>query len=458
MAMRAGEGPLVSPLGDAERQQWIASASALLDSEWMLRALVDAVNVPSPTGEERPMAEHFAARMRNQGLQARVQPIDAACANAIGQLGEGAGPSVMLFAPLDSATTGIAEEEVPWIGPELPPEHRPEARVEGTAVSGLAANNSKAHIVASIAAAAAIARAGVPLAGRIVLAFGAGGAPTHKRPSLQRSDIGLGAGCEHLLRQGVRADFAIVTKPGFTVQWEEPGLCWFRVRIHGVQSYAGRKHQVPDANPILRAGRVIPLLENWLQAYAERHTTGLVAPQGVIGAIEGGWTYKPAFTPAACDLFVDLRIAPDTTPMQAWRELTQALGAIRAALGADAPPIDCEMVASVTGPSTPRDAWIVRSCTQAWEAVAQRSHVAATHTSGQTEAVILRRHGIPTARVGLPTHVLPNGEHTMGVATVEGMASLARVLLHALVDTCTRSLSEVGLTPPLADAWTEGSP
>ena len=31
--------------------------------------------------------------------------------------------------------------------------------------------------------------------------------------------------------KGVRADFAIVTKPGFAVQWEEVGVCWFRVRV-----------------------------------------------------------------------------------------------------------------------------------------------------------------------------------------------------------------------------------
>jgi acetylornithine deacetylase/succinyl-diaminopimelate desuccinylase-like protein len=353
----------------------------------------------------------------------------------------------MLFAPLDSATTGVAEEEVPWIGPELPAEHRPQARVEGSTVGGLAASNSKGHIVAGIAAAAAIARAGVPLNGRIVLAFGAGGAPTHKRPALDRANVGLGAGCEFLLQQGVRADFAIVTKPGFTVQWEEPGLCWFRIRIHGVQSYAGRKHLVPDANPILRAGAIIPALERWLQDYARRHTRGLVAPQGVIGAIQGGWTHKPAFTPAACDLYVDLRIAPDTTPMQAWRELAAGLRAIRRDLGPGAPAIDCEMVAAVEGPATAPDAWIVGSCTRAWERVEQRAHAPDTATSGQTEAVILRRHGIPTARIGLPTHVLSNGEHTMGVATAEGMHKLARVLLHTLVDTCTRSLSEVGLQP-----------
>jgi succinyl-diaminopimelate desuccinylase len=445
MPIQIGTGRRHIGLGDRQREEAVARAAALLDEDWMLNALAGAVDTWSPTGEERLAAEYFTCLMNEAGVPARVQPIDALSANAIGTLGDGDGPSVMLFAPLDSASSGREEEEVPWIGPELPPEHRPTARVEGNTVGGLAANNSKAHIVACIAAAAALKQAGVPLTGRVVLAFAAGGAPTHKRPSLERWNVGLGAGCEFLLQQGVRTDFAIVAKPGYAVQWEEPGLCWFRIRIHGVQSYAGRKHLVPDRNPILRAARMIAPLEQWLGEYARRHTSGLIAPQGVIGAIEGGWTYRPAFTPAACDIHVDLRITPRMTPMQAWRELTDGLREIQASLGGAALRVDCEMVAAVEGPATAPDAWIVQSCTRGWEAVEARKHEPMTNTSGQTEGVILRRHGIPTARLGLPAQLLPNGEHTMGIASTEDMRKLAHVLLHTLVDTCTRALAEVGL-------------
>lgn len=438
-------GTALLHLPDRAREELAAHAAKLLDEDWMLQTLAQAVNIASPTGEERACAEYFADVMREVGLKARVQPIDALSANAIGELGDGDGPSVLIFAPLDSATTGVEAEEIPWIGPALPPEHCPIARVEGRTVSGLAANNSKAHIVASIAAAAAMQKAGVPLSGRVVLGFGAGGAPSHKRPALERWDVGLGVGCEHMLRQGVHADFAIVTKPGFAVQWEEVGVCWFRIRIHGVQSYAGRKHLVPDNNPILRAAKIIPLLEQWFGEYARRHTDGLVAPQGVIGAIQGGWTHKPAFTPAACDLYADLRISPRTTPMQAWRELCKALADIKARLGDATLDLDCEMIAAVEGPATPEDNWIIQSGIRAWEAVENRKHEPIRETSGQTEAVILRRHGIPTARIGLPPEILPNGEHTMGIAGTAGMRKLSTVLLRMLIDTCTRGMPEVGL-------------
>ena len=438
----------VAALDDRERERQAARMAGLLDRDWMIKELARIVDIPSPTGEERALAEHLVQLMRELGLKAWVQPIDALSANAIGELGDGDGPSVMLFAPLDSAFSGVAAEEVPWSGPALRPDQRPVARIEGEGVIGLSADNPKAHIIAIISAAAALRKAEVPLTGRVVLAFGAGGAPSNKRPPLARWNVGHGTGCEYLLQQGVRADFAIVTKPGYAVQWEEVGVCWFRVRVHGVQSYVGRKHVLAEDNPIVKAAALVPLLEAWFADYSARHTDGLVAPQAAIGAVEGGWTYKPAFTPAACDLYIDMRISPRTTPMEAWRELNEALGTFQKKIPSLS--VDCNLIAAVEGPATPETSWIVRSCTHAWEAVEGRKHEALKLTSGQTEAVILRRHGIPTARVGLPAQMSPGAErpkHTMGVTKVGGVAKLAEVLARALIDTCTRSLEEVRTKP-----------
>src|SRR5205814_788637 len=171
--------------------------------------------------------------------------------------------------------------------------------------------------------------------------------------------------------------------------------CWFRVRVHGAQSYVGRKHVLAEDSAIAKAAALVPQLEEWFKEYAARHTDGLVAPQGAVGAIEGGWTYKPAFPPAACDLYVDMRISPRTTPMEAWRELNAALREFQKK--DPTMKIDCKLIAAVEGPATAETSWIVRSCTRAWEAVEGHKHDPFKQTSGQTEAVILRRHGIPTA-------------------------------------------------------------
>ena len=63
-------------------------------------------------------------------------------------------------------------------------------------MTGLSADNPKAHIISIIAAVAALHKAEVPLTGRVVMAFGAGGAPSNKRPPLARwraaPDAGIG--------------------------------------------------------------------------------------------------------------------------------------------------------------------------------------------------------------------------------------------------------------------------
>jgi len=437
-------GSTVAPLSDSDRARYASRLAGFLDRDWMLRELARIVDIPSPLGEERRIAEHLVDLMRELGLKAATQPIDPLSANAIGELGDGDGPSVMLFAPLDTALSGVEAEEVPWIGPALRPDHVPAARIDGDGVVGLSADNPKAHIIAILAAVAAVRKAEGPLTGRIVVALGAGGAPSNKRPDLSRWNVGHGTGCEFLLQQGVRADFAIVAKPGYAVQHEEVGVCWFRVRVHGTQSYVGRKHVLIEDNAIVKAAALIPLLEQWFREYADRHTDGLVAPQGAIGAIEGGWKYKPAFTPAACDIYVDMRISPRTTPMQAWRELNDALGRFAQDRNIVA---DCKLITAVEGPGTPDDDWIPRACIRAWEAVEGRKHEPFKLTSGQTEAVIFRRHGIPTARIGLPAQMSPTGgermQHTMGSTKVGGIVKLAEVLARTLVDTCTRSMEEI---------------
>jgi acetylornithine deacetylase/succinyl-diaminopimelate desuccinylase-like protein len=249
-----------------------------------------------------------------------------------------------------------------------------------------------------------------------------------------------------MLSQGVRGDFAIITKPGYAVAWEEVGLTWFRIRVRGVQTYVGRRHFLAYRNPIVEAAHVVTALEAWFGEYAKRHTDGLVAPQGAVGAVQGGWTYKPSMIPAACDLYVDLRISPRTSPEEARRELEAALGRIKAQHpGLEA---DCEMILAIPGAGTDPRNWIIQSCIRAWESVEGRSHQPFLETSGQTEAVILRRAGIPTARMGLPAAMTAGPDrpkHTMGVVDAAAMRRFTRCLIYSIVDTCTRDLAEVGL-------------
>ena len=323
-------------------------AWAAVEADELAELDLALTSIPSPTGEERQVAEFLVQHMRTAGLDATYQAIDDAQGNAIGRLrGSGAGPDLLLYAPTDTAFSGDVDEELPWLGASVRADLAPQGFRDGEYVVGLGAENPKAYVTCVVAAALAVRRAGVPLNGSLLVGLGAGGMPTNRRPGHRRANAGQGNGCSFMLEQGVRGDFAILAKPGYAVAWEEVGLSWFRVRVHGRLGYTGIRHIVPYKNPIVDAATVIAGLEEWFPRYTSRHTDGLVAPQGSIGAIQGGWPHKPAFVPAATDLYVDIRVSPRSDPLEVKRELGEALAEIQAAHpGLE---VDHEMILSIPG-------------------------------------------------------------------------------------------------------------
>ncbi|MFD6288341.1 M20 family metallopeptidase [Streptomyces sp. NPDC060205] len=430
---------------DDRRRAWVTEAWGHVTDERLRELIVGLVGTASPTGDERPLAEHIAGTLASVGLRAACQPLDARQANAWARLeGDGTGPDLMLYAPIDTLTVGDESEDVPWIGPKLREDMLPEATVYDDLVTGLGASNPKGHAACVMMAAEAIALAGVPLTGDLVAAFGAGGMPTNARPGSGRLNTGQGAGCSFLLEQGVYTDYAVIAKPGWTVSWEEVGLVWFEVTVHGTHTYVGSRHRLPYDNAISRAGDVVRHLEQWFAEYAKRHTGGTVSPQGIVSSVRGGWPRMAAVTTAACVLRVDLRIAPETTPMQAKREFTSAIAELKRSMpGLDA---TVEMILAIPGTTTSRENWVFRSAVAGWEALEGRPHDVVNGNSGATDANILRGRGIPTVRVGMPKV----GEapfdidfaRGMNTVSVGEMQKLTRHLIRTAIDTVTRSHAE----------------
>jgi len=429
----------------------VERAWAAIDADRLRDLALRMVSTPSPTGDEAALARLLAGHLAGVGLEAVYQEIDERQGNAVGRLrGDGSGADLLLYAPIDTLSVGTAQEDVPYVGEALRPDMRAEGWLDGDTVVGLGASNPKGHAACAVEAATAVAAAGLPLRGSLLVGLGAGGMPTNRRPGATRANTGQGNGCSFMLEQGVWADHAILAKPGWSVSYEEVGLCWFTVRVFGTFNYVGSRQRLPYRNAVVDAARLIGELERWFPEYTARNTGGLVAPQGHVASVRGGWERTAAFSPAVCEFTVDLRISPRTTPAEAARQFGEGIAGALARLGDVS--AEWDMTLSIPGSHTDPDTWIVGACVRAYEAVTGAPQVVdevASTTSGATDGNILRNRGIPTARIGMPRLSTTDGSEVdfpmgMNAASLPNMLRLTRLLVAAAVDACTRDRSSIG--------------
>ncbi|TCO59920.1 M20 family metallopeptidase [Actinocrispum wychmicini] len=425
------------------RANWAKAARAAIDESELAELCMAATDIPSPTGAERELAETLGHWMRGAGLDSKVQLIDERQANLVTRVGtNGPGVQLLLLAPLDTAFIP-GPEDAAWIG-ELPrPDFALPSCRDGDRIIGLGAENPKAFAVCALATALAVHRVGIPLAGELVVGLVGGSMPTLGSPLSSRRNIGLGVGTAFLLDHGVQPDAAIVLKPGYHVVHEEVGFAWFRVTVGGSVGYTGSRHKGEYRNAVVAAARVASALEDWFAEYTARNSSGQVAPQGAVTAIHGGDQSKPAFNPASCEFMVDLRVSPRTSLADVTAQLTEVITVLRASQPDVS--IDLELLAGQPGTSTPSDSWVVRRLTSAWEDVEGRPHQSGLPGSGMSDGGVLRRSGVPTARIGLPPPVEPGPYQgfSMGVADPAGMSRLVDLLIRTVIDVTTRTRKEL---------------
>ncbi|MBM3940529.1 MAG: acetylornithine deacetylase [SAR202 cluster bacterium] len=435
----------------AEQRQWIGKAVALIDQEKMRQLDLAITAIHSPTGKAGAVNQWMARHMRDIGMESIYQPMDELSGNAAGwKRGSSGGPSLMLYAPVDTHFEAVEEEDVPWVGPRLTAEMLPDAYIAPNGdVIGLGSSNPKGMVTTLTEAARCVIAAGIPLRGDLVLACADGGMPTQPPRDERHQNHGLGSGVTYMINHGVTADFCIISKPGWTVAWEEVGLCWFKVTVRGQLGYAGITRSIPGfRNSIVHSATVIQELDQWLIDYQQRNTSGLCSPQGAVAAVRAGWPHKPSFPSAATEIYIDVRQTPRQTPAEVRAEFAEGIEQIK-----KKHPhlnLDWEMYAAYPSASTNPESWVIQSTMRGWEFAEGKQHHARTGTSGQTDASAIRNLGIPTARVGFPpVPTVPpewQGFGGMGVSHIPDLAKVTKAIIYAIVDTCTRTRAEVGLS------------
>jgi len=103
------------------------------------------------------------------------------------------------------------------------------------------------------------------------------------------------------------------------------------------------------------------------------------------------------------------------------------------------------------GGATEASNWIIQSTRRGWERVQERAHGEPPKLGGQTDGALIRRLGIPCARIGYPwpprncPEQFKQGLGGMGVAWVPDLIKSARAIMYAVIDTLTRTRHELGL-------------
>lgn len=418
------------------------SVATVLDHvtrELLLESVCGMVDIASPTGGERPLATWIADTLTARGVDAAVQPVDAFQASAAATVAGGVGPSLMLYAPIDTFTTGDESLDVPAASETWREDLAAQAVVDGDVVEGLGAGNPKGHAAVVMAVLQAFRASGVVPPGDVIGAFGAGGMPSFAVPGVgdpERVNTGHGVGAALLLERGFTTDYAVIAKPGWHVLHEEVGLVWIDVLVPGLHTYVGSRHRLPYSNAVATAGRVAIALEEWLEGYAVRHEHGTMQPHGIVSSVHGGFDRLAASTPAQVRLRLDLRLTTQQTPAGVVREVRDEMRRLSEQLGVE---LLVRQVAAIPATHTPPDSPVVRAAVAAFESVAGHPHQITMGNSGATDANILRMRGVPTARTGMPkVTATPDGREIdftrgMNLVDVRAMRQLAEVLVRTVM-------------------------
>jgi hypothetical protein len=297
----------------------------------------------------------------------------------------------------------------------------------------------------------ALSKVGVQWRGTLNAAILAGGAPATSPDEEPRKNISLCAGALHALTRGITGDYCLFHKPGYGVSWEEPGMLYFRVRVKGDPSYMATESNTDRPyRQIQDTARILQEIDAWAVTYREKYAAGSFRPGISANGIRAGRPDKPNWSPAITEIFLDMRPAPWTSPMEAKYIFDDMMnGVLRKYPGMQA---EWEMYTAMPGGRTDPDNWIIQSAIRGAQAVdGDNSEIYQEQGAGQTEAGVLRTWGLPTARISggagnpeLPADIARG--FTMSGAYAPNLVKASKTMIYAIVDTLTRSREETGLT------------
>jgi acetylornithine deacetylase/succinyl-diaminopimelate desuccinylase family protein len=380
-----------------------------VDDGYTTRVLQDLVRInsvnptldPSAPGEAE-IAAYVARELRALGLEVSAHEPRPGRVSVVGRLrGSRPGRSLMFNAHAD--TVDVGEMDDPFSG-----------EIRDGRVYGRGAFDMKGGLAAMMGAVKALADAGRPHGGEILLAAVA----DEEYASL---------GTEDVLRH-YRPDAAIVTEPtALDICLAHKGFAWFEVTTRGRAAHGSRFDLGIDAN--LRMGRVLGDLDALERDLRTRPPHRLVGPPSLHAATLAGGSGLSTYA-AGCRLQIERRTIPGERRQAVTDEIRQLL---RRQVERD-PSFEADLeVLLVREPfEVAEDAAIVRALTEASTAVLGRRPAYIGQTPWM-DAALLAAAGAETVVMGATGEGAHAKEEWVDLASVH---QLARCLAEAAVGYC----------------------
>ena len=271
-----------------------------IDADELIELTRELVRIPSvirpgdPAGTEAAVAAHVERWLRGEGLAVEVHEVAPGRPNVLAVLGDGAdGPTLLLEGHTDVVTEGNPSAwSHPPFGGDL---------VDGR-IYGRGSADMKSGLAAAMVAAAAIARSGVRLGGRLVV-----GALVDEEGGM----IGARHLCTTTIGRALSA--AIICEPEQNeLCLEQRGVVWARVTVRGRMAHGA----MPEAgvNPIIALGALLregPALERRLRRLCRRSPhlrPPTVTPTVVQAPVQG--IPQSNVIPSEAQVTLDVRLTP----------------------------------------------------------------------------------------------------------------------------------------------------
>ena len=205
---------------------------AQIDRDELAQLGCDLTSIPSPTGEEKAIAEFILCWFEANGIKAVRQEVEVDRPNTVGILkGDGTGLSLSFNGHMDTSFTGTSRDS--RMASNLEPETELKGRIVGDRIQGLGISNMKGGVAAFMIAGKALKKSGVRLKGDVILAAVVGEiSRTPVGPWQSREYRGEGVGTRHLLTHGMHSDYAVVADGSdLNIVWTQTAWCRSRSRL-----------------------------------------------------------------------------------------------------------------------------------------------------------------------------------------------------------------------------------